>query len=699
MNYELSNGKIGVITTVYNNSKNIISCINTVKSQNIENIIHYIYNDGSSDDLDIIMNTFSEDPNVVYIKNEINNGIAFGRNVCLSCALKDDCQFIALLDSDDLWSTSHISENLPYLNDFDLIFSNPIIKNLNGELLYPNWFIPEDFDGTILQQSNFIWTSSVVAKASCFYNLRFDETLHYHDDWMMWLSIYNSGFKFFNKKRSSIIYFWHDKKIWNHDLSAEAKKITDNNLTEVKTVVIGFSYNERKLMPHFLNHYSTIADKIVIVEGNKEYDYAYLKYTYDFEVDIIEREKLDDLELTDLRNNYWKKFKNSFDYVIVVDIDEFLDITKSALQSFKQDNITIPRIVGYQMVSYNFPKSFSDVKTGYLDLLHLNKQVIFSTKLIDINYGVGCHICNPVGELNYSADVYNLLHFKYVGFQLFKEKSMKASNRLSDVNKKYNFGIHYYNDANMAEIEFNSLLARCNKVTNNLQSGPTFKKLLNWLIADNQEFEPLFDEIMVENFYGVTWDNIENRDVIDIGANLGFFSVMAAVLGANQIIAVEPVSSSFDSLNINIQKSYFKNIKSFKNIVSSISNEEINISADHESVFNGLYTESDIFETVKTVTLTDLLSYTNEKNVYLKMDCEGSEYDILLSATEEDMNKITTIGLEIHRDLHPIYKDDEVIYEKLREFGFKQQTCNRLGMWYGNTVFKESPYSVEIWSK
>ncbi len=96
--------------------------------------------------------------------------------------------------------------------------------------------------------------------------------------------------------------------------------------------------------------------------------------------------------------------------------------------------------------------------------------------------------------------------------------------------------------------------------------------------------------------------------------------------------------------------------------------------------------------------MTDLLSYTNGKNVYLKMDCEGSEYDILLSATNEDMDKISTIGIEIHRDLHPIYKDDEIIYEKLRNFGFKQQTCNRMGIWYG-TIFKESPYSVEIWSK
>lgn len=62
------------------------------------------------------------------------------------------------------------------------------------------------------------------------------------------------------------------------------------------------------------------------------------------------------------------------------------------------------------------------------------------------------------------------------------------------------------------------------------------------------------------------------------------------------------------------------------------------------------------------------------------------------------MNKITTIGLEIHRDFHPIYKDDDILYEKLKHFEFKQLVCNRFGTWY-ETTFEKSPYSVEVWCK
>lgn len=691
--------KVGVITTIYNDSKNIFSCIDTVKTQNFENVTHYIYDDGSTDGLESIINSISNN-NIVYIRCPENRGIAFSRNVCLTRAIKDGCQIIAMLDSDDLWEPFHLSESIFYLDKYDLIYSHPIIKNPQGEVLHPNWLVPEEFDKTILQHSNFIWTSSVVAKSECFNSISFDETLNYHDDWRMWISISNNGFTIFNKKSCSTTYFWDNKK-WNHDLvSSEAKKITNNNSSIAKVLVLGFSYNESRLMPHFLQHYSTIADKIIIIEGDENYDYEYLSYTYNHEIDIIKSKKLDDLELTNLRNNYWKKYKNDFDYIIVVDIDEFLDITKNTIQTFKDENITLPLIDGYQMISYNFPVDFSEVKLGFLDHTHLNKQIIFSSKLEEINYGVGCHICFPIGEINYSLSPHNLLHFKYIGFQSFKQKSLKAHNRLSDINKINNFGYHYYNDANMSKIEFELMLTLSSQVPNNLPHGQPIRKILEWLITDQYiNFKPIFDEIIIENLYGLTVDNIEGRDVIDIGANLGFVSLLTAILGANQIIAVEPVSTTFNSLTSNIKKSNFKNIKTFKNIVSSTPNNKINISADYESVCNGLYTDSNTYEVVETITLSELLSHTNGNNVYLKMDCEGSEYDIILSAKDEDMDKITTIGLEIHRDLHPIYKGDDVIYKKLKSFGFKQQVCNRMGTWFGNSVFEQSPQSVEVWYK
>lgn len=693
--------KVGVITSVRNGISDIVGCVDSVKSQDVWNVFHYVHDDGSTDNLKYVLDIFSDDPTVTSSRSPDNHGLSHGRNVALTRALDDGCEVIAFLDVDDRWNAGHLRESLRYLAENDVVYSRPKVIDLNGNELFPSWRVPERFDGEYLYESNFIWVSSVVAKASCFGKNRFDESLTCYEDWDMWLTLHEQGFRFFDKDSRTVTYRYNENTDWG-DAHMQHERMIRNHTHAPRTVVIGFSFNETRLMPYFMEHYSRVADRIVVVEGDPNYGYGYLKEKYDFEVVVIGRERLDDQELMDLRNYYWHRFKSEYDYVIVVDADEFLEVTKDDVRALKEAGVTLPTVRGYQMVSRDFPKDLGEVTHGFADPVHMNKQAIFSSSLDHVNYSIGCHTCDPVGDTVRSERVFNLYHYKYVGFDEFRDRSKRAAERVSDNNRLHGWGIHYLNDSTMTEREFSNLLGKSSSVKpkTNLLPVVGLVDSLAWLESENDESGWLFNEVVRDNCYGAVEGNVKGRCVIDVGANMGTFSVFAAALGAKLVLAVEPVSSTFGILEKNVKRSGFENVRTFRNAVTGVSGEDATISLFDESGKNGMYGEAEVHETVKSITLTDLLSYTDGRDVFLKMDCEGAEYDVIMNASKEDMSKVSTIGIEIHSEFHPTYKGVEVIRDKLTDFGFKQRECRQMGVWYDDfTRFEPGSLTIERWSR
>jgi FkbM family methyltransferase len=224
---------------------------------------------------------------------------------------------------------------------------------------------------------------------------------------------------------------------------------------------------------------------------------------------------------------------------------------------------------------------------------------------------------------------------------------------------------------------------------------------LSFLETQNKE---IYDEVITDNCYRITKDTIENKYVIDIGSNIGVFALLAGKYNAKKVFAFEPVSSTFMQLCSNINKSKLTNIVPFKNIVSDKDNEFMQISLLEESGHNSLYSNSDSYETVQTTCLRNILSMTEGNDIVLKIDCEGSEYDILLSSSIEDLNRIGTIIMEVHADLHPNYKGFDIIHDKLQNAGFTLNNFTQIYSWDINekgeqTNIKPIPVRIEHWKK
>jgi FkbM family methyltransferase len=220
-------------------------------------------------------------------------------------------------------------------------------------------------------------------------------------------------------------------------------------------------------------------------------------------------------------------------------------------------------------------------------------------------------------------------------------------------------------------------LALLNKKYGNQLKDPV--EALRWLEKKHGE---IFKEVIIDNEYRLSREEIKNKNVLDIGANIGTFSLLSAFYGAKKVVSVEPASTTYNSLVENVKISGFNTIETLKNVVTNISGSTFNLNLQSDSGHNSLYSESENTESVIGITLTELLNKFDSDDIILKIDCEGAEYDILMNATTEELSRVKSIHIEIHGDLHPIYKGVELMKEKIKSFGFKKIRENQMLLFY-----------------
>lgn len=181
-----------------------------------------------------------------------------------------------------------------------------------------------------------------------------------------------------------------------------------------------------------------------------------------------------------------------------------------------------------------------------------------------------------------------------------------------------------------------------------------------------------FKEIFFDNVYEDEIVKVSPNDiVVDIGSNVGFFSVYCQMFGPKQVISVEPDVENFICL--------LKNVKSFDNVYChnfAISNKtgvepftySTNGSAgSHLSKYDELIQDKNCKKTnVITLTINDFFEFLKIDRIdYLKMDCEGAELDIFETIETSNLNKIKKISLEFHSN-----EIKEKIVEVLTNNGF-----------------------------
>jgi FkbM family methyltransferase len=181
--------------------------------------------------------------------------------------------------------------------------------------------------------------------------------------------------------------------------------------------------------------------------------------------------------------------------------------------------------------------------------------------------------------------------------------------------------------------------------------------------------EIIFQRIYTPSFLPLKPDDI----VVDIGANIGVFSVYAASLTQNMVYAFEPMPSNVEFLRRNAQSNGLGNIAIHEVGVDDKTGTarlyQSTISGGHRLFDHYRDQELDRFLEVPTTTLPQIMDDNGLEQVdFVKMDCEGSEGPILASTPIEYLRRIMKIAMEFHDDASE-YKHD-FIDDRLQKSGF-----------------------------
>ncbi|MBN1474648.1 MAG: FkbM family methyltransferase [Syntrophaceae bacterium] len=144
--------------------------------------------------------------------------------------------------------------------------------------------------------------------------------------------------------------------------------------------------------------------------------------------------------------------------------------------------------------------------------------------------------------------------------------------------------------------------------------------------------------------------------VIDIGSNVGYFTVFAAAKFPHaSILAYEPIPVNYTQLERHRDLNCSRNIKCFPLAIAGHCGE-IQLSFDAADSFTtsatmlptGINAPDSLI--VKAITLQKLFDENHvDKCALLKMDYEGAEYDILYSCSSEVLQHVDQIAMEVHR--------------------------------------------------
>jgi len=151
----------------------------------------------------------------------------------------------------------------------------------------------------------------------------------------------------------------------------------------------------------------------------------------------------------------------------------------------------------------------------------------------------------------------------------------------------------------------------------------------------------LVSEIINQNVYRFAPEM--SGVIVDLGADIGVFSMLASQHEATRIIAVEPNDDNAHILSENI---YNNNLERITTIVEkAVTNRNGVVPFTRNSADSKVGGEDE----VQSVTLTALFTENKiDKVDFLKCDIEGSEYSIFNNLSIEMLNKIKYIAIEFH---------------------------------------------------
>lgn len=203
---------------------------------------------------------------------------------------------------------------------------------------------------------------------------------------------------------------------------------------------------------------------------------------------------------------------------------------------------------------------------------------------------------------------------------------------------------------------------------------------------ENSTLLSLVQEIFVRQLYTPAGYELGPHDVVlDVGANIGTFTVFAAREPGRRVYSIEPFPENAAFVRRNVEANGLRNVEVVEAAAAGESGTTdlfiSRLSGGHllfDHNVRGTLGEAIL---VPTVTIGELMERFGLDRVnFLKLDCEGSEGDVLRTAGPDVLGRIDRLAMEFHDNVSPLRHEE--IVALLTDAGFSTRL-----RWNGTSAF------------
>lgn len=200
--------------------------------------------------------------------------------------------------------------------------------------------------------------------------------------------------------------------------------------------VFAIAFNEAEMLPHFMAHYRKFARNITILDNESTDGTPGIAVRLGASVRSWSSDGVQDNRvMLDQKCNCWRGC--DADYVVVVDIDEFVDC--DPLPDFGAREVAF-QCLGYQMIGVD-NQPLEDI-TKFTLAAQYDKTAVFSPRIRSIGYGMGCHVASPSCPVVTDPRLI-LRHYMMLGEEYLLRRYRKYSVRMSESDIHNRWGWQY----------------------------------------------------------------------------------------------------------------------------------------------------------------------------------------------------------------------------------------------------------------
>lgn len=180
--------------------------------------------------------------------------------------------------------------------------------------------------------------------------------------------------------------------------------------------------------------------------------------------------------------------------------------------------------------------------------------------------------------------------------------------------------------------------------------------------------------IFFQGIYTPEYLPVEEEDVVvDVGANIGVFTIYAGTKTRNRVYAVEPYPNNFEALRQNVQMNGLEHVVSLQLAISDRNGTERFVASgqsQHHRLEKMRFEQGEEeYIEVPSMTFKGFMdSYRVGQIDFLKLDCEGAEEAIFQTTPASYLRRVRKIALEFHD--HLTQTKHEGLQRMLEQMGF-----------------------------